>query len=335
MNHQFSIILPVYNGMAYLKECIESILIQEPFDYNVIVLDSGSTDGSMHLIESYNSPKISIHKTNKRLSIEENWAQIKGVEKNEFMTIIGQDDILYPNYLHVMNELINEHPNASLYQTHFNYINANSETIRPCKPMPAHADAGKFLGMVLRNQLDIMATGFMMRSKDYEAVGGIPPYPRLLFADFELWVNIAGLSYMAVSPEPTFYFRLHQSTTSTSSDEALHHAFARFMDYLARLQQQQPAMKTVLEQNLPTFLYKYCQSFAHRLLRTPKSNRAGHTVSAIIQQFKDYSTQLIPAHAYNPVTNPSIRLAKLIDSNAITRWLFLLFKKIHPTPVYD
>jgi Glycosyl transferase family 2 len=335
MNHQFSIILPVYNGMAYLKQCIESLLIQEPFNYNIIVLDSGSTDDSISLIESYDNPKISIHKTNKRLSIEENWAQIKGIEKNEFMTIIGQDDILYPNYLHVMNELINEHPNASLYQTHFNYINANSDTIRPSKPMPAHADGAEFLGMILRNQIDVMATGFIMRSKDYEAVGGIPPYPRLLFADFELWVNIAGLSYMAVCPEPAFGFRLHQSTTSTSTDEALQRAFSLFMDYLASLQQHQPAMKIAVEQNLPTFLQKYCQSFAHRLLRTPKSKREGHTVQQVIDTFTGYGTTLLPTGYYRPQDNSKVRLARFIDGNAFTRWLFLLFKKIYRKPVYD
>ena len=58
----------------------------------------------------------------KPLTIEENWHRVVTIPKNEFITLIGHDDILDPHYLSVMDKLIARHPKASLYQTHFRKI---------------------------------------------------------------------------------------------------------------------------------------------------------------------------------------------------------------------
>jgi hypothetical protein len=332
---KYSIILPVFNGGAYVKDCVASILGQTWPHFNLIVLDNASTDGTTEWLQSLQDDRIVLVRSDKKLTIEENWGRAVGVPKNEFVTLIGHDDVLDSHYLATMEQLIAQHPQATLYQTHFRYIDPKGNTIRPCRPMAATIKADAFLALALQQAIDIMGTGFMMRSKDYEAVGGIPPYPNLLFADFELWMNLIGTSYMAVSPTPAFGFRLHNSTTSTSSDKALQHAFALFIDYLGQLQTKQPEMKAVVAQNLPAFLHKYCQSFAHRLLRTPLPQRKGHTVKQVIDTFAGYGARLLPSGSYRPLDNGKVRLAKLIDSNAVARWLFLLFKKIYRQPVYD
>lgn len=65
-------------------------------------------------------------------SIEENWNRIVTVPKNEFITLIGHDDLLHPDYLDTMDGLIQQHPSASfLYQTHFNYIDSSGQLVRP------------------------------------------------------------------------------------------------------------------------------------------------------------------------------------------------------------
>lgn len=120
---KFSIILPVYNGGGYVKECVKSILSQSVTDFNLHVLDSSSTDGSLEWIRSLNDPRIVFYPAEKKLTIEENWNRITGIPKNEFMTVIGHDDLFHPDYLQKMDELIGKHPKATLYQAHYNYIN--------------------------------------------------------------------------------------------------------------------------------------------------------------------------------------------------------------------
>ena len=97
--NKFSIILPVRNGGEYVKTCVNSILSQTEQDFNLIVLDNCSTDGTREWLASLQNKKIIIYPADRPLTIEENWARAIDVPKNEFITLIGHDDILHPDYL--------------------------------------------------------------------------------------------------------------------------------------------------------------------------------------------------------------------------------------------
>jgi hypothetical protein len=112
-----------------------------------------------------------------------------------------------------------------------------------------------------------------MRSKDYDAVGGIPAYPNLLFADFELWLNLTSKGYKATAFEECFAFRLHQSTTTKSPDIKLQQAFERFINYLVSLKQQDKLAQEAIARYGIAFIQFYSKGLAHRLLRTSKNKR--------------------------------------------------------------
>lgn len=330
---KFSIILPVRNGGEYVKDCVNSILNQRLNGFNLIILDNCSTDGTLEWIKTLDDERIIIYHSTIPLSIEESWARIITVEKNEFITLIGHDDILKPDYLNIISDLINKYPDASLYQTHFSYINNKGEIMRKCRTMNEKEDGPDFLRSILQNKIDIVGTGFMMRSKDYDALGGIPiSYPNLLFADFELWLRLTDKNYKATAAEEGFDFRLHQSTTSVSSNINYQNAFEKFLHFLQHLQNKSGNYKEIITNHIDDFILFYCRSLSHRLLRTPKRNREGLTVKRILEKFKDYST-LFSDKKINPLSSPSIITAIIIDSNAATRKLFLWFKSLYKHPL--
>jgi len=329
---KFSIILPVRNGDEYVKECVSSILNQTLNDFILIVLDNCSTDGTLQWIESLNDERIIIYRSTTPLTIEENWGRIVTVPKNEYITLIGHDDILKPGYLKAMNDLITRFPDATLYQTHFSYINSKGKMIRSCKPMEEVETCPEFLQSILQNKIDIVGTGFMMRSKDYDELEGIPLYPNLLFADFELWINLTAKKYKATSPVEGFYFRLHQSTTSVSPNAKYQMAFEKFIYFLRTLKQKSSAYEDVIVKNADSFIMHYCKSLSHRILRTPQDNRDGSSINYVLQKGKEYSRILTSQENFNP-SDLSISTARIIDSNSITRKIFLLFKKIYNRPV--
>jgi glycosyltransferase involved in cell wall biosynthesis len=331
---KYSIILPVRNGGEYVKECINSILAQSLPDFKLQVLDNCSTDGTREWIDALNDARIEIYPAEKSLTIEENWSRITTIPKNEFITLIGHDDILFPDYLRGMDSLIVKHPGATLYQAHFSYIDSKGQLIRNCKPMDEVQSAAEFLSFFLANQIDTMGTGFMMRSRDYDACGGIPPrYPNLLFADFELFINLSKIGYKATSSEPAFSFRIHQSTTTTSSDLKFHESFAIFIDYLYSLKRADPVFNKVIERYVLDFLSLYCKGLSHRLLRTPMSKRQGKSVKYFISLTKSYADKLVPGNSFDPEKQFSVKFAKQIDNNPVSRALFLLFKKVRTKPV--
>jgi glycosyltransferase involved in cell wall biosynthesis len=331
----FSIILPVRNGGSHVKLCVESILAQTLESFNLIVLDNCSTDGTSEWLASLKDERIQIIPSGKSLTIEENWSRIRHIEKNEFITLIGHDDILLPDYLETMQQLIAAHPEASLYQSHFTYIDSNGNALRPCKPMAAVENDAALLQSFLTGNIDIMGTGFMTRAKDYDAVGGIPAaYPNLLFADMELWLRLTMKGYKATTQQCCFSYRIHQSTTKTTADEKLQLAFEKFIYFLTEIKSTNTGLSKVIAANGITFIHHHCKSLSHRLLRTPQSQRGHVSVSSLIKKCEAYSEMLVPGSNYQPATDKKILLAKWIDSNSLLQRLFLLFKKIVPGPVY-
>jgi hypothetical protein len=178
-----------------------------------------------------------------------------------------------------------------------------------------------------------MGTGYVMRAKDYDAIGGIPvKYPNLLFADFELWLNIAGKGPVAVSPSTCFAFRVHQSTTGTSQDYKLHRALELYVGFLEGLKYSDKEKEAIILQYASELLSFYCKGFCHRLLRTATEKRHGITVNTFIDQTKMLAKKLGVEKTYHPENLLSIRIAKLIDGSKILRALFLFFKKLYPKP---
>lgn len=331
---KFSVILPVRNGGEYVKECVHSILSQTLNDFNLIIIDNCSTDATLHWIKSLNDERINIYPSTIPLSIEDNWGRITAIPKNEYITLIGHDDLLKLDYLQVMDALINKFPDASLYHTHFTYIDAKGKNIRNCKRMKEKETAPEFLQSILQNKIDIVGTGFMMRAKDYDELGGISTaYPNLLFADFELWLNLTAKNYKATSITESFYFRLHQSTTSVSSDVKYLQAFEKFIYFLNTLKSKGIAYQNAIAQYADIFIMQYCKSLSHRILRTPKEKRENISVNTVLQKAKEYSILLTGNKNFNPLSNFTVVLAKMIDRNYIISRIFILFKKVYKKPL--
>jgi glycosyltransferase involved in cell wall biosynthesis len=332
---KFSIILPVKNGGEYIKECVQSILAQSCTDFNLHILENCSTDGTVEWLQTLDDDRIIIIPAERSLSIEENWARILSIQKNEFMTIIGHDDMLESNYLQVMNDLINQFPDASLYQTHFKFIDAKGNLIRRCKPMDEKQNAVEFLKSLFTDTIDTMGTGYMMRSIHYNTVGGIPSYPNLMFADHALWIKLTSLYYKATASSESFLYRLHENLSKTSSALNYINAFYKYMDFLTKLKSAVSNVGIVIEENITPYIRYYCRSLSHRLLKTPLHERHRITVSDFINNCIKYNDLLTEKTKLLPLKQFNIRIAKFIDNNVILRKSYLLFKKIYTNPIYS
>jgi len=211
---KFTLIIPSYNGGDYLKECIASVRAQTYRGFALAVLDDGSTDGSLEWLRALGEPRLMLHPAPAHLGIVENWGRALRLPKAEFMTIIGQDDRLDPDYLAVMDALTRRQPDAGLYHAHFRFMDSGGKVIRPCRPLPARETAAQYLTALFTGTRDTYGTGYLMRSARYESVGGIPPFEKLLFADDALWMALIQGAYKATATEQCFSCRLHPASAS-------------------------------------------------------------------------------------------------------------------------
>lgn len=332
-NH-FSIIIPFKTGKNYLLDCLHSVIEQDYPHFDIIILadNTSNIDTALDAVHALQNSKINIQASDQNIDILQNWGRIKDLTKNEYMTILGYDDVFEKSFLSSINDLINQEPEASLYHTHFNYINSKSAFIKTCQPLPSRLNASEYLEYALNEKIDIMATGYVFKSSDYDALGGIPTnYPNLIYADLQLWLDLTKKSYLAVDPSTQFSFRIHASTTKTSKDKILLDAFIIFLNYLNNLK----IASTSLEQTIQTNEQKFCESttkaIAHRLLRTPRGLRNGLSIDSLIETIAAESKKIgIP---YEPLKIKAIRLARTIETSPILNDLFLLFKKIYNKPV--
>lgn len=332
--NKYSVILPVRNGGEYVKQCVKSILSQTFQDFDLLILDNKSTDGTSEWLATIGDNRIKIYPADVPLSIEENWARIKEVPKNEFVTLIGHDDLLDAHYLEEMDTLIKRHPAATLYQSHFRYIDAAGSVIKKCRTMSGQYSESGYLIAILTDSLDTMGTGYMMRSADYDKLGGIPPYPNLLFADHELWIRLTGLGYMAVLETEIFSYRLNQSVSKLSGASKYIDAFFLFLSFLSKLREKSPEMAEAISTTIPGYIHYYCKSLSHRLLKTHPDQRNNKTLREFISTCRAKAKELAPGTKFNPMSDPGIRLAACIDSNSLSRNLYLLFRKLYSKPFY-
>jgi hypothetical protein len=192
--------------------------------------------------------------------------------------------------------------------------------------------ASDYLEYTLKESIDIMATGYVFRSKDYDAIGGIPTsYPNLIYADAQLWIELTKKSHLVVDPSIQFSFRIHSSVTKTSKDKILLDAFILFLDYLKGLKQESANFELTIQSNLTAFAESTTKAMAHRLLRTPKMNRQGLTIDKVTNEIAGKCMKIEVAYA--PFKIKSIQIARFIETTPLLNELFLLFKRIYKKPV--
>ena len=106
---KFSIILPVYNCQKYVKKCIKSVLNQTYSDFELIIVDDGSTDKSLSIMQKIaetDSRIKLIHQENTGVAL----ARKRAIEEatGDYTTFIDSDDVYLPDYLKAMYNLITE-----------------------------------------------------------------------------------------------------------------------------------------------------------------------------------------------------------------------------------
>lgn len=113
-----SVVTPVYNGYAYLAESIESVLSQSYQNWELIILNNNSSDGSLTLANSYaaKDARIKVHSNTETLPQMENWNKSMSLigDDSVYCKVVHADDWLFPNCLQEMVALAVANPSVAL-----------------------------------------------------------------------------------------------------------------------------------------------------------------------------------------------------------------------------
>ncbi|NQT03587.1 MAG: glycosyltransferase, partial [Planctomycetes bacterium] len=137
-NPLVSVVMPAYNAAEYITEAIESVLIQNYRNFELIVIDDGSTDNTRDIVSSFKDDKIKyFYQENKGLAGAHN-AGIKN-SKGHFLIKLDSDDVMTPDYIAKHLQEFEYHPEADLVYCDDYLIDENSKPIRVIK-RPEYTD---------------------------------------------------------------------------------------------------------------------------------------------------------------------------------------------------
>ena len=123
-----SIIIPLYNKEKYIKKCIESVLLQSITDFEIVIVDDGSTDNSIAIIKSFKNERIHIIRQRNQGPSKARNTGLKNAS-GEWILFLDADDILIPGSLETFLKLIHKYPNDKCFACNF-YISTNKYHFR-------------------------------------------------------------------------------------------------------------------------------------------------------------------------------------------------------------
>lgn len=221
-----SITMPVYNAEAHLEEAILSILRQTYKNFELIIVNDGSTDKSQDIIDTYSKldSRIKAFKQpNKGVVAASSFAIKKSI--GEFITRHDADDISFPTKLDDFVYTLNVHPNAIVITGNIEVINERGEFIR--KDFTPPNDTGLKTALLVYNPLPNGAT--LIKKSAFEEVGG---YSDVFAEDLDLWIKLYDKGEFASTESFVYKWRINSSGL-TSSNAAL--TITKEREYTGRL----------------------------------------------------------------------------------------------------
>ncbi len=128
-----SVLVPVYNGEKYLAECLDSILMQDFQDMEILIADDDSTDGSREIIERYaeKDPRIRWWRNPQNLGLAGNFNACLRTARGKYVKFLLQDDkLLTPMSLLKLASVLESHPTIALASSASHLITSDSRLIQ-------------------------------------------------------------------------------------------------------------------------------------------------------------------------------------------------------------
>ena len=202
---KFSVIIPLYNKAPYVRKALESVCAQTYRDYELIIINDGSTDNSAVVADEYLKATDGIdYKIISQSNAGVSAARNNGVAAShgDYVAFLDADDWWEPAYLERMSQLIDDYPDAGLYASNYYYHKDGINIIKvdiPTGYFNYPAEYYKNFAM------PVWTGATMIPRMIYDKVGGFPSGVKL-GEDFLLWSKIA-LQYKVVFlNEPLAYY---------------------------------------------------------------------------------------------------------------------------------
>jgi chondroitin synthase len=216
----FSIYIPAYNVESYIEACIESAINQTYKDFEIVVVNDGSTDNTLKILQKYNKhPKVKIiSKTNGGRGSASNKA-IQNAS-GEYIVQLDSDDILYPDALEKLADFFSKNIEIECVYTNYTLIDKDGNKIGDGWSPPNFDRYDNLVGMSMPH-LRSFRRGLYYRTEGFdEALTNA--------VDYDFFLKLSTVTKISHLNDALYYYRVHSAQTSTAlkSEQLKNHEVA-------------------------------------------------------------------------------------------------------------
>jgi GT2 family glycosyltransferase len=208
-----SVAVPVYEGARFLESSLRSVLQQSFRDFELVVVDDASNDGSHELAQrvakSGHDVPVRVLRNASRLGLVGNWNRCLEAARGKYILLFHQDDLMEPGMLEWSVTTLEAQPDLGFVYSTFSCIDDQGREVPAWSTSPffGRIRSAPVLEALLRENFICCPTVMVPRAV-YDRVGAYDP--RFMFsADLEMWLRIAARYDVFCCAERAVRYRLH------------------------------------------------------------------------------------------------------------------------------
>jgi glycosyltransferase involved in cell wall biosynthesis len=217
-----SVLLPVHNGMPHLPEAVESVLGQTLKEFELLVIDDGSTDGTPDYLRSLALPRVRYHRLTK-VGLVGALNYGLGVARAPLVARMDADDVSLPTRFEKQCAYLRRHPDCVLVGCHFEYMSLEGHCVRE----HSNLISDEAIRWQMLFTTPFVHPGVMFSRSAAAAVGNYrTEFP--IAQDYDLWTRMATQGRLANYPEKLLRYRCNPVSVSERNS-------ARQRDYASQI----------------------------------------------------------------------------------------------------
>lgn len=254
-----SVVIPLFNKRESIATTVESVLLQTDSDFELVIVDDGSTDGSADIVREFHDERIVlISKTNGGVSSARN----EGIRhaRGEWVAFLDGDDLWERDFLSEINKMVQDFPQTGIVGTSYCYL-TGGERIPGNKPMPEG-----FYGIVDNSKWDkahiYCSTAVCCRKSALEEVGMFDE--RIAYGeDTDVWWRIMLRYPAAYSNRELAVYRFDEANRAMNRKMPLNKLYINYFEKYASGRKANPAFRHFIDKECMWWLFQYALEDKH------------------------------------------------------------------------
>lgn len=217
---KFTVFIPAFKTQ-FLSDCISSVLGQTYSDFELIIINDKSPEPVSDIVAGFSDNRIRYYENSENIggkSLVDNWNKGLSLAKGEYISLIGDDDLLSHEYLETFDATIQTHPDVDVFHSRSVIINHQSEPVHVTPSLPRLENVYDAIYARMWEYREQFIGDFVYKTEALKAKGGYYSLPLAWGSDDITSYVVGERNGIAHINSPVFQYRVNPFSISSSNN---------------------------------------------------------------------------------------------------------------------